>query len=415
MELQIFLSLLGVILSTFLVMTVVFLLKGRFVKSEPNEWMIVLKDGKPLSMGIGISGFYGWYDTFVKFPSQIYKVSFSMQQVTSENQGIEVSGVLLWSIYRENNGPFLAYQKLGEDLQTGVPTKANGDLRDSTYAILRQSIANSTILDVIKNRHTIRNSMKKELNELVNQWGVWIENVEITNVTILSNTLFKNLQTKFREEKRREAEMISMEIEKELNTIKTKNKLQFEEWKENNKTKISVAQTEKGMILENENQIVYENELKIQAEKEEVKKNSNIQKKEYEFAYYTQKNKTDAEIKKIRHEQDLVFLTKEHEVNMYKTESNKLTTEQQNKIDVQQAEFNRQVETTHQQTMGKAYTGKFLKMKAMDVVSEVYRQLPAQEIKMINFNKATSDPIIGNLAQAVQSLDVIKSVVQPDN
>ena len=43
--------------------------------------------------------------------------------------------------------------------------------------------------------------------------GVWIETVEITDVTISSTSLFKDLQTNFRENMKRDAEVYRMEVE----------------------------------------------------------------------------------------------------------------------------------------------------------------------------------------------------------
>jgi len=31
-------------------------------------------------------------------------------------QGVEVSGVLIWSVYREQDGPFRCYKSFGDDL-----------------------------------------------------------------------------------------------------------------------------------------------------------------------------------------------------------------------------------------------------------------------------------------------------------
>lgn len=341
MDFTTFIHILSMMLGTLLVLGLATLLRGKFVKCEPNEWMIVLRNGKPLKMGIGISGWIGWYDVIVKFPSQINKVSFSMQQVTNENQGVQISGVLLWSIYREKEGPFLAYQKLGEDLQSGTPKKANDDLRDATYSILREKIANSTIMDILKNRNKIRDRMKKELNNLVNGWGVWIENVEVTDVRILSNTLFKNLQTKFRESKRMEAEMVQMESQKELNEIQSKNQLEYNKLNEKNKTEIAIAQTDKGLTMESENQKVYKHEMMIETKKNELKKTNNIKMKEYEFAYYTEKNKVDASILKTKHQQNLDQHDAEHANQMHRIETDIIEATEDNKIKSENDEFER--------------------------------------------------------------------------
>lgn len=60
-------------------------------------------------------------------------------------------------------------------------------------SIVRHKIANSTIEDILTKREEIRQEMKKELNNILNGWGVWLESVEITDVRISSKTLFENM------------------------------------------------------------------------------------------------------------------------------------------------------------------------------------------------------------------------------
>lgn len=411
MDFTTFAHILGLILSTLLVFAVGTLIRGRFVKCEPNEWMIVLRNGKPKKMGIGISGWIGWYDVVVKFPSQINKVSFSMAQVTNENQGVQLTGVLLWSIYRIDQGPFIAYQKLGEDLQSGNPSKANDDLRDATFSILREKIANSTILNIIKNRDIIRDSMKKELNSLVNNWGVWIENVEITDVRILSNTLFKNLQTKFREEKRKEAEIVQMESQKELNELRNINQLEHDRLNEKNRTEIAIAQTEKGLTLENENQKVYDENMKVETRKDDLKKINNIKIKEHEFAYYTEKNKVDAIIRKTKHTQDLTQLQAEHGNDMLRVQTDVLVAESENFQKEDNEEFSRKLKLSEFETQNEAFKGMTMKMKILESLGEIYKSMPSKDVSIVNFSKGETNPAMAGLAHAIQSLDVVRDTV----
>jgi hypothetical protein len=55
--------------------------------------------------------------------------------------------------------------------------------------------------------------------EVVKGWGVWLETVEITDVTISSGALFKDLQANFRENMKRTAEMYRMNVESEVKVI----------------------------------------------------------------------------------------------------------------------------------------------------------------------------------------------------
>lgn len=59
--------------------------------------------------------------------------------------------------------------------------------------------------------------------DVVRGWGIWLEAVEITDVMISSNALFKNMQSAFREEQHRKAELKRMELNKEMEEVKLKN------------------------------------------------------------------------------------------------------------------------------------------------------------------------------------------------
>lgn len=85
-----------------------------------------------------------------------------------------------------------------------------------TNSIVRHKIANSTIEQIMTKREELRKDMRKELNQMLNGWGVWVESVEITDVRILSNTLFENMQIEFRENQRNKAEMIKMNVQNEI-------------------------------------------------------------------------------------------------------------------------------------------------------------------------------------------------------
>ena len=179
---------------------------GEYIISQPNEWMIVLNNGIIKSMGVGITSRVSYFDTYVKFPSKIHKVNFNAQQVTKEMQGVEVSGVILWSINPKNDLPFKAVMYLGKDLTKSNAQTAKDNLAEMCAAIVSHNVANSTIDEVVKNRDLLRNSITKGISSLIEGWGCLVESVEITDVRILSSSLFKNLQVNYREEQRKKAE-----------------------------------------------------------------------------------------------------------------------------------------------------------------------------------------------------------------
>lgn len=108
-------------------------------------------------------------------------------------QGIEVSGMLIWSTYRLDNGPMDCYKFFGDDLKKATPSVANSKIEAMAIAIIRDKIANLTINDILKNRGKMRGGMKDEMQKILTGWGIWLETCEIQDVKITSQSLFVNL------------------------------------------------------------------------------------------------------------------------------------------------------------------------------------------------------------------------------
>jgi flotillin len=83
-------------------------------------------------------------------------------------------------------------------------------------AIVRSRIANSTIDEILQKRAELREAIRSEMAEVTKGWGVWLETIEITDVKILSGSLFKNMQCKFREDNKKSAEILKIEVDNSL-------------------------------------------------------------------------------------------------------------------------------------------------------------------------------------------------------
>jgi hypothetical protein len=70
----------------------------------------------------------------------VAKVSFSAQQVSKEMQGVEITGVVMWSVNRLDDGPYRFYKYAGQDIET-----ANDNLKLVSESIVRNTVANHTI------------------------------------------------------------------------------------------------------------------------------------------------------------------------------------------------------------------------------------------------------------------------------
>lgn len=188
------------------------------MECKANEWMIIMRNGEMVKCGVGLATWIMPGDQAITFPSLINKISFNASQVTTEMVGVEVKCVIIWSVHRDNAGPFKCYKSFGEDLKKTTPTMANEQLESMALSIIRDRIANLSLNDILKNRNKLRDGVKEEMQKVITGWGIWLETCEVENVIITSRALFTNMQTEFREKSRMEAEKISADTE---DTIKS--------------------------------------------------------------------------------------------------------------------------------------------------------------------------------------------------
>lgn len=220
-----------------------------WVESKANEWLIIIRNGKMINQGIGLATWVMPGDQTIKFPSLINQVTFKASQVSAEMQGVDVTGMLIWSVNRAADGPFKCYKSFGDDLKQDTPIVANGKLESMAISIIRDRIANMSLNDILKNRNKLRDGMKDEMQKVITGWGIWLETCEVTDVTIASRSLFTNLQTEFREKSRQEAEKISAETE---NTIKSEaivRNIEFNKLQTDSETKKIILAAEQKLAI----------------------------------------------------------------------------------------------------------------------------------------------------------------------
>jgi len=162
-------------------------------ESKADEWMLVIRNGELVKSGIGLACWTMPGDQTIKFPSVINKVKFRASQVSSEMQGVDVSGMIIWSVHRQGDGPFKCYKSFGEDLNKKTPVMANEQLESMAVSIIRDRIANLTLNDILKNRNKLKDGVKDEMQKIITGWGIWLETCEVQDVTIASKSLFQNL------------------------------------------------------------------------------------------------------------------------------------------------------------------------------------------------------------------------------
>jgi hypothetical protein len=259
-------------------------------------------------------------------------VNFSAQQVTKEKQGIELKGIIIWSIFREGDGPFKAYKNLGNDLSSNEPRLANKTLSEMSNSIVRHRIANSSIEDILTKRDEIRKEIKDQMNKIVNGWGVWLESVEITDVRVLSKTLFNNLQVEFREANRQAAEIIKINTQKKLDVLSMEQKQQIQKLKIEKQTQNSIFELDQSLKVKQEKMKIVEMETKLKMEQADQNNKLNQHNNNCSLQYNLQidENEKRKQLKKIQNNMEIEM--KKRELEMLAKETDFLKQQEQLKI-----------------------------------------------------------------------------------
>lgn len=278
-------------------------LQNRFVESNPNEWLLVINDGKLKKAGVGLKTFIGLTDTFVKFPSKVEQVEFTANNVTKEMQGVVITGFAFWSVYRDEDGPFRCYKYMeGGD--------ANRNVQAMCESVLRSLIANSTLDEVLRNRNHLKDSIKNELKDQLKGWGIWLETVEITEVKISSERLFKDLQAEFRQETQLKAQQIELASQEKMNEVRQVSDLKITEGNELNETKKQTTRNNE-RIKRDRQQADYDNQ-KSELELKKIQRESafEIQKMGKLLEQEQERIKNDQLVAKLKQDFEFEFASK---------------------------------------------------------------------------------------------------------
>lgn len=182
------------------------------VRIDPSNYVFRLRKGVIYKKGIGMIFFTIPSEQYIVIPTSVSKIPFVADQITKENQGVEVSGFAIWKI----TVPEKIYLHFNFVSDKDTITKIDNYLKDVVESAIRHQVANMTIEEVLRKRGSIILQLKKELEYISTEWGIAIETIEIKNVKIMSEQLFHNMQAKYRDQIRLESETSALKTDQEI-------------------------------------------------------------------------------------------------------------------------------------------------------------------------------------------------------
>ncbi len=188
-------------------------MKLGYIITNPAEFAIHQRRGKIKNKGRGISFFVlPVIDRYYLIPSTTHTITFVADQITAENQGVEINGFAIWKI-ADPERVSLNFDFSDAGVAVG---RISESLKEVVESAIRHQVAKMTIEDVLRKRGSIILLLKQELAYIAEQWGLTIETIEIKTVRIMSGQLFSNMQAKFRDSVRLESETSAAETENEI-------------------------------------------------------------------------------------------------------------------------------------------------------------------------------------------------------
>ncbi len=175
----------------FLVLIIFYMMK--YVKIfDPNIFYVHLRRGKAIKQGEGGMVIrIPFFDRILAVDRTVQQLNISAESVLSkEKQKIRLSAVLQWQA--EN-----AIATINNVTWQSIPMRLTAIIE----SVIRTACAQLSVEEILEERQLIIEAIKKELIDIVSEWGLKIVTVELVDVVVVNDSFLSDMS------KPREAEM----------------------------------------------------------------------------------------------------------------------------------------------------------------------------------------------------------------
>ncbi|PQP81933.1 membrane protease subunit, stomatin/prohibitin [Paenibacillus sp. PCH8] len=183
----------------------------RFVKFQPSEYVMKVKNGEVQRQGVGLSFYYYEPTTsVVVLPVSSVDVPFMFEEITADYQTVTVQGQLSYRI--------VDYMKITQSLNYTYNLRKNRYISDDPGKLDQRVITTAKVLtkkhleqmplrEAIQSSERLASSMKREVvqSEELEKWGVELMSISILAILPNKETM-RALEAQAREEILRQAD-----------------------------------------------------------------------------------------------------------------------------------------------------------------------------------------------------------------
>lgn len=194
------------------------------VIAAPDEWVILIRNGRLVKAGVGISVLRWPWDQAARFTSTLQRVSFHAEGLSRERIPVLVQGHIFWTISAEGDGPFQAFRSLGPvNLEVGRE-EGKHLLGRPQYHAFQQLVAAEVqrlaaihpLEKLLLDQDGFVAQLSTRLAELHEPMGIAVERVELLQVRPVDAALLQAMGAKESESIRSEAERLKLETDRAL-------------------------------------------------------------------------------------------------------------------------------------------------------------------------------------------------------
>ncbi|MHA2362458.1 MAG: SPFH domain-containing protein [Candidatus Hodarchaeales archaeon] len=187
---------------------------SRYRVFKPNEYVIHLRRGKVKRANTGGSAIVlPVFDEIVRIPTTVQQTLLEARErvVSHEYQDLSITAFIYWRVIN----PEIAYAKVSWDpIQSDFVEKV---IKNAAESIIRTTCANMPIEQIIRERNEIIKTITSELHQLMADWGITTESVEIRDVEVLDHMLKENLEANKKIAEEQKARLRRAEMEELTN------------------------------------------------------------------------------------------------------------------------------------------------------------------------------------------------------
>ncbi len=191
-----------------------------FVSAKPSEYLVVYRGGvlDAGKSGQGARVFKWPSDSIALIPTTLKEVVFQANQLTADNVDVRIRGMVLYRVA----DPLRICRLINFTRRQEAEAKLARMLADLCRSSIKWLVANMPLDDCMRRRKDgIAAALKDQLSPVVSSdgpagWGVEIVTIDVQDVFIQDAALFQAMQTRFRAEKEREAQLARLGVEQEV-------------------------------------------------------------------------------------------------------------------------------------------------------------------------------------------------------